>query len=68
MKNALVLPNSLVYSEGSTPNLSYYVWKIVKGDLVKQYVTIEKDLSDSGRFLILHGVSEGVVLAEEVQG
>ncbi len=68
MKNIIVLPESVVYSEevnGSSSEKNYYVWKVKQETLIKQYVTVGKNYN--GRMVILSGVTEGDILAEEVR-
>lgn len=68
MKDVIVLPSSMVYTETDPLNenkVSYYVWRIEGGELVKQYVLVSPDLTDSGKQVVLSGVQAGDILARE---
>lgn len=68
MQDVVVLPSDMVYREVDALNdkdVSYYVWRLVDGELVKQYVLIAENLNDSGKQVILSGVRAGDVLAQE---
>lgn len=68
MQDVIVIPTSLVYEEtrAEKPEQKYYyVWRIIDGELVKQYVLIDKSLSDVSETVILSGVKEQDVLARE---
>ncbi len=66
-KNAVVLPAAMVYTEQDkiSDTTYYYVWKIMNGELVKQYVTISEIVKDAVNIMIVAGVSEGDILAKE---
>lgn len=67
MKNAIVLPLGMVYAE--TDKLSgqtySYVWKIMDGNLVKQYVTVSTTMQSGSQVVVLAGVEVGDELAWE---
>ncbi len=68
MKDTIVLPSSMVYTETDPLNeskVSYYVWRIEGEELVKQYVLVSPNLTDSGKQVILSGVQAGDILARE---
>ena len=69
--NMIVLPGSVVYKEENkiTQKMRYYVWKIIDGDLVKQYVIpgVTFDIGTEANVVILRGVEPGDVLAKESQ-
>lgn len=67
MKNVIVLPGSMVYTETdplNEKNVSHYVWKIVNEKLTKQYVMTDDRLKGAGT-VILSGVEQGDMLAGE---
>lgn len=68
LKNMVVLPAAMVYTESDIIKNAtyYYVWKIVNGELIKQYVTISQIVDDVTYVVIVAGVSEGDVLAKEI--
>lgn len=68
MKDLIVLPSGLVFEERKqeSPNTVYhYVWRIVDGELIKQYVMIDDNLSTGSKKVILTGVKSGDLLAAE---
>lgn len=68
MQDVIVLPSGMVYQETDALNdkkVSYYVWRLVDGELVKQYVLIAEDLNVSGKQVVLSGLRTGDVLAQE---
>lgn len=68
MKGVIVLPSSMVYTETDPldeSKVSYYVWRIEGKELVKQYVLVSPDLTDSGKQVVLSGVLAGDILARE---
>lgn len=68
MQDVIVIPTSLVYEEtrAEKPEQKYYyVWRIKDGELVKQYVLVDKSLSNVNETVILSGVKEQDVLARE---
>lgn len=69
MKNAIVIPTLLVYSETSKTgnNEKWYVWKLQNGALVKQYIVRGADygIGDEVNTVVIQGLSEGDVLAQE---
>lgn len=65
LKNVVVLPKGMIYTEtvkttGSTKN---YVWKVIDGQIVKQYVTLGEE--DSKSVCVLSGIEAGDILALE---
>ena len=68
MKDLIVLPSQLVFEERKqeNPNTVYhYVWRIADGELIKQYVMIDDNLSTGSKKVILAGVKSGDLLAAE---
>ncbi len=70
LKDAIVLPGDLVYTEkiqGGNKTREY-VWKLIGGEPVKQYVTIgtEFGIGNGQETVILSGVEEGDLLADEL--
>ena len=69
--NMIVLPGSVVYKEENkiTQKMRYYVWKIMDGNLVKQYVIpgVTFDIGTEANVVILRGVEPGDILAKESQ-
>lgn len=78
MEDVIVIPMDMVYLEKRQNGLNgeyYYVWKIVDGNLEKQYVNIQVFSSkyDTTSYnkadivvCVLNGISEGDVLAREI--
>ncbi len=68
----IVVPGHLVYEEKVklSNDVQYFVWKLENDDLVKQYVTIGKTYGigtgESSQIVILTGIQEGDVLAEDI--
>ncbi len=68
MQDVIVIPTSLVQEETRAQDPSqtfYYVWRKIDGELVKQYVLVDKSLSDINETVILSGLREQDVLARE---
>lgn len=69
MQEVIAVPSSLVYKETRADNPTqtyYYVWRVVDGELVKQYVLINEELSDGySTTVILSGISNQDILARE---
>lgn len=68
IEDAVVLSRGMVFSEVNPHTLKeeYYVWKVVNGDLVKQYVTLMSTIVNSEiKFCIISGVKPGDVIARE---
>lgn len=68
MQNAVVLPTIMVSSEVNKKDKNevyYFVWKVVEGTLVKQYVKVEDTLMTSTDTCILEGLKDGDVLANQ---
>lgn len=64
-ENVVMIPTNMVYHETSKVNTNEYdyVWLILDGEIVKQYVTLG-DASKT-KTIILTGLSEGDVVAKE---
>ncbi len=68
MQDVIVIPTSLVHEETRAEKPAqtfYYVWRVIDGELVKQYVLVDKSLSGVNKTVILSGVKEQDVLARE---
>ncbi len=69
LKDAIVIPGELVYTEENKTGSSKrdFVWKVVNGSPVKQYVIKGTDfgIGSGQNTVILSGVSEGDILADE---
>lgn len=69
MQDVIAVPSSLVYKETKADKPTqtyYYVWRVVNGELVKQYVLINEALSDAySTTVIVSGVRNQDVLAKE---
>ena len=64
----IVLPNELVIREVDKKNKNetdYYVWKVVDGVLVKQYITMEESLNYGADICVLSGLSDGDIVAKQ---
>lgn len=68
IQNAVVLPVDMVNSETRKKDnntVYYYVWKVVDGVLVKQYIKTDEALMTAANICVLDGVKEGDVLAKQ---
>lgn len=68
IQNAIVLPADMVNSEVKKKDINtpyYYVWKVVDGVLVKQYIKTDEVLMTVANVCVLDGVKEGDVLAKQ---
>lgn len=68
IQNAIVLPIGMVNSEvkkKDSDNIYYYVWKVVDGVLVKQYIKTDEMLMTATQICVLDGVKDGDVLAKQ---
>ena len=68
MEDVIAIPSSLVYQETriTKPEQTYYyVWRVVDGELVKQYVLIDEENSGGSKTVVLSGLSQQDVLAKE---
>lgn len=68
LHNVIVLPSYMVKKETDALDMekvSYYVWRVADGEIVKQYVFVDDMLSDGKQTVILSGVKEGDLLAGE---
>ncbi len=68
IQNAVVLPVDMVNSEIRKKDNNteyYYVWKVVDGVLVKQYIKTDEALMTAANVCVLDGVKEGDVLAKQ---
>lgn len=67
MEDVVVLPAGMIYEEKDAMNpkkVSYFVWKVEEGHLVKQYVLLDDTLTGNGK-VVLTEVEAGDVLARE---
>lgn len=67
MEDVVVLPAGMIYEEKDAMNpkkVSYFVWKVEEGHLVKQYVLLDDTLTGNGK-VVLTGVEACDVLARE---
>lgn len=67
MEDVVVLPAGMICEEKDAMNpkkVSYFVWKVEEGHLVKQYVLLDDTLTGNGK-VVLTGVEAGDVLARE---
>lgn len=64
--NVVMIPTNMIYHEASKNNSNTYdyVWLILDGQIVKQYVTLGEE-SQNHQTIILSGLSEGDVIAKE---
>lgn len=69
IRDAIVVPGNMVYTENinSTTQTRSYVWKLVNGAPVKNYVIKGTDfgIGNGQNTVILSGLSEGDILADE---
>lgn len=68
MHNVVVLPSSLIYAEADpmmANKIYHYVWRIVDGELIKQYVLVDEDLKSSDKQVVLSGIAPGDVVVQE---
>lgn len=68
IKNTFVLPEGVVHSEQDEKreNVYYYVWRIVDGNLVKQYVTTTTDeYNGMKNECVINGLKAGDILAQD---
>lgn len=66
MQDIVTLPTSMVSAETRTGNPEKndrYVWRLVDGELVKQYILVDEKLSDEITTIVLAGLTEGDLLA-----
>jgi multidrug resistance efflux pump len=68
LSSVTALPKSMVYTEhDKAKNIDFnYVWKLENGQFIKQYVLNDSRFSSDENVVILSGVKEGDVLANEV--
>lgn len=69
LRDVVVVPIAMLYEEVNqwNPEVTYYyVWKIVDGILVKQYVQVEESFNTSNQVCILDGLEAGDVLAKPI--
>lgn len=64
-ENVVMVPTNMIYHETSKNNSSEYdyVWLLLDGEIVKQYVTLGE--TSKTQTIILSGLSEGDVIAKE---
>lgn len=68
MHNVVVLPSSLIYTEADpmiANKVYHYVWRLVDGELIKQYVLVDDSLRTSDKQVVLSGVAPGDVVVQE---
>lgn len=68
MHNVVVLPSSLIYAEADPMmenKIYYYVWRVVDGELIKQYVLVDENLKDAEKQVVLSGLEPGDVVVQE---
>lgn len=68
MHNVVVLPTSFIYAEAdpmAANKVYHYVWRVVDGELIKQYVLVDDSLKASDKQVILSGIAQGDVLVRE---
>lgn len=67
MQDVVVLPTSMIYGEMdplNENNITYHVWRVVNGELVKQYVLVSDTLKSPAGQVVLSGIEPGDVLAQ----
>ena len=65
LKDVLTVPSGSVYEENRGKGESdWYVWRVVRGELVKQYVELDRELSDGTKQVIFSGLEPGDVVAD----
>lgn len=68
LHDVIAVPTDFVKTETDAVNTEKvwnYVWRIVDGELVKQYVSVDDALSGKQQTVILSGLKEGDILAKE---
>lgn len=68
LHDVIVLPSGMVKKETDavdTEKTWNYVWRVSDGELVKQYVLVDDELMGTQQTVILSGLNEGDILAEE---
>lgn len=65
VKETCVLPTNAIASEEDlqTAQTVYFVWKVVNGSVVKQYVKIDESMLKGERVIVYDGVKAGDVIA-----
>ncbi len=69
LRDVVVLPAGVVNEEVNALNpdiTRYYVWKIVEGSFVKQYVQLAETVNTEEQVCVLEGLENGDVLANPV--
>lgn len=69
LRDVVILPIALVNEEVNNlkPDITYhYVWKMVDGNFVKQYVQIAETLSTENEICVLDGLESGDILANPI--
>lgn len=65
LKDVLTVPSGSVYEEDTGKGESdWYVWRVVRGELVKQYVEMDRELCDGTKQVIFSGLEPGDVVAD----
>lgn len=68
LSNAIILPVSAVHMETKIYNTNivyYYVWKLLDGRMVKQYIQIQDNLNTKTEICVLDGLEPGDKIAVE---
>lgn len=69
IQDAIVLPSAMVNEEVNKWQEDvtyYYVWKLVDGILVKQYVEMDESLNTVSECCILEGLEDGDIVAKQI--
>lgn len=69
LRDVVVLPAGVVNEEVNALNpdiTRYYVWKIVEGNFVKQYVQLAETVNTEEQVCVLEGLESGDILANPV--
>ena len=59
LRNVLTVPVKWIQKDDQQGKGEYYVWCLVKGELVKQYVTLDPGLNDGADQVIFSGLEPG---------
>jgi hypothetical protein len=67
LSDVIALPKAMIYTEhDKAKNMDFsYVWKLENGQFIKQYVLTDTNFSGDEKVVILSGVKEGDILANE---
>ena len=62
--NVLTVPSEWVHEDNSAgKETAYYVWRVVEGELVRQYVNLAVELNDGTEQVIYSGLEAGDIIA-----